>query len=133
LSYTLISPSSIDLCFFTVRQPPTSTLFPYTTLFRSQETRAELAQLSAEVVEPQGWHVRLCPALAKGRAGVALDSRREPDAVRVGLGVEVFDGAGRAVEADLGAVALAGLGVRAVQVWECRDQCEEGWSVGWMR
>src|SRR5699024_11490116 len=84
LSYTLISPSSIDLCFFTVRQPPTSTLFPYTTLFRSQETRAELAQLSAEVVEPQGWHVRLCPALAKGRAGVALYSRREPDAVRVG-------------------------------------------------
>src|SRR5699024_11949154 len=65
-----------------------------------QETRAELAQLSAEVVEPQGWHVRLCPALAKGRAGVALYSRREPDAVRVGFGVEEFDGAGRYVEAE---------------------------------
>src|SRR5699024_12406142 len=125
LSYTLISPSSIDLCFFTVRQPPTSTLFPYTTLFRSQETRAELAQLSAEVVEPQGWHVRLCPALAKGRAGVALYSRREPDAVRVGFGVEEFDGAGRYVEADLGSVTVASLYLPSGEVGTERQQEKE--------
>src|SRR5437762_8995940 len=37
-SYSLISP----LFIFIVRRPPRSTLFPYTTLFRSRELRVEL-------------------------------------------------------------------------------------------
>src|SRR5699024_12423738 len=90
-----------------------------------EETRAELAQLSAEVIEPQGWHVRLCPASAKGRAGVALYSRREPDAVRVGFGVEEFDGAGRYVEADLGSVTVASLYLPSGEVGTERQQEKE--------
>ncbi|WP_243742597.1 exodeoxyribonuclease III [Actinorugispora endophytica] len=74
-----------------------------------QETRAEVAQLPAEVVAPPGWHVVLAPARAKGRAGVAVYSRVEPDAVRVGFGAEEFEGSGRYVEADFGAVSVASL------------------------
>ena len=36
-----------------------------------QETRAEADQLPQGVIAPQGWHVVLAPAAAKGRAGVA--------------------------------------------------------------
>src|SRR5690606_40167892 len=38
--YCLILLSCISLCFFflLIRRPPTSTLFPYTTLFRSKNT-----------------------------------------------------------------------------------------------
>ncbi|PSK98942.1 exodeoxyribonuclease-3 [Murinocardiopsis flavida] len=74
-----------------------------------QETRAEHDQLAPEVLAPEGWHVVLCPAAAKGRAGVALYTRAEPDAVRVGFGVAEFAESGRYVEADLGPVTVASL------------------------
>ncbi|KUJ70137.1 exodeoxyribonuclease III [Streptomyces albus subsp. albus] len=74
-----------------------------------QEVRAEPAQLPAEVREPDGWHVLHAPAAAKGRAGVSLYSRREPDAVRVGFGSAEFDGSGRYAEIDLPGATVASL------------------------
>ncbi|MEU4795171.1 exodeoxyribonuclease III [Streptomyces sp. NPDC023327] len=74
-----------------------------------QEVRAEPQQLPDEVRAPEGWHVVHAPAAAKGRAGVSLYTRREPDRVRVGFGSAEFDGAGRYVEADLPGVTVASL------------------------
>ncbi|MER7988576.1 exodeoxyribonuclease III [Streptomyces noursei] len=74
-----------------------------------QEVRAETAQLPAEVREPAGWHVVHAPAAAKGRAGVSLYTRREPERVRVGFGSAEFDDSGRYVEADLPGVTVASL------------------------
>ncbi|MFF7394130.1 exodeoxyribonuclease III [Streptomyces scabiei] len=74
-----------------------------------QEVRAEPEQLPAGVRQPEGWHVVHAPAAAKGRAGVSLYSRREPDRVRVGFGSAEFDGSGRYVEADLPGVTVASL------------------------
>ncbi|MBO0651809.1 exodeoxyribonuclease III [Streptomyces triculaminicus] len=74
-----------------------------------QEVRAEAHQLPDEVREPEGWHVVHAPAAAKGRAGVSLYSRREPDAVRVGFGSAEFDGSGRYAEIDLPGVTVASL------------------------
>ncbi|OEJ26466.1 exodeoxyribonuclease III [Streptomyces agglomeratus] len=74
-----------------------------------QEVRAEPQQLPAEVREPEGWHVVHAPAAAKGRAGVSLYTRREPERVRVGFGSTEFDGSGRYVEADLPGVTVASL------------------------
>src|SRR5438876_2264679 len=39
--------SSYSICFLTIRQPPRSTLFPYTTLFRSVERPVKAAELFA--------------------------------------------------------------------------------------
>ena len=50
-----------------------------------QEVRAEPEQLPEAVRAPEGWYVTHAPAAAKGRAGVSLYTRREPDAVRVGF------------------------------------------------
>lgn len=74
-----------------------------------QEVRAEPEQLPVAVREPAGWHQTLAPAAAKGRAGVALLSRDEPDDVRIGFGEPEFDDAGRYVEADLPGLTVSSL------------------------
>ncbi|WP_406304583.1 exodeoxyribonuclease III [Streptomyces sp. NBC_00885] len=74
-----------------------------------QEVRAEAHQLPDEVREPEGWHTVHAPALAKGRAGVSLYTRREPDRVRIGFGSSEFDASGRYAEADLPGVTVASL------------------------
>jgi exodeoxyribonuclease-3 len=81
-----------------------------------QEVRAEAHQLPDEVREPDGWHTVHAPAAAKGRAGVSLYTRREPDAVRIGFGSAEFDGSGRYVEADLPGVTVASLYLPSGQV-----------------
>ncbi|MEU3446536.1 exodeoxyribonuclease III [Streptomyces thermolilacinus] len=74
-----------------------------------QEVRADESQLPEAVRAPEGWHAYHAPAAAKGRAGVSLYTRREPDAVRVGFGVSEFDTSGRYLEADLPGVTVASL------------------------
>ncbi len=74
-----------------------------------QEVRAEAKQLPEQVREPEGWHVVHAPAAAKGRAGVSLYTRREPERVRIGFGSDEFDDSGRYVEADLPGVTVASL------------------------
>jgi exodeoxyribonuclease III len=74
-----------------------------------QEVRAAAAQLPAEVREPDGWHVVHAPAAAKGRAGVSLYTRQQPERVRIGFGSDEFDTSGRYVEADLPGLTVASL------------------------
>ncbi|WP_149179632.1 exodeoxyribonuclease III [Streptomyces sp. TRM49041] len=74
-----------------------------------QEVRAEEAQIPDAVRAPEGWYAAHAPAAAKGRAGVSLYTRREPDAVRVGFGASEFDASGRYLEADLPGVTVASL------------------------
>ncbi|QDY77210.1 exodeoxyribonuclease III [Streptomyces qinzhouensis] len=74
-----------------------------------QEVRAEPEQLPEGVRNPEGWFTAHAPSSAKGRAGVSLYTRREPDAVRTGFGSAEFDGSGRYLEADLPGVTVASL------------------------
>lgn len=74
-----------------------------------QEVRAEPEQLPAEVRAPAGWHVVHAPAEAKGRAGVSLYTRDEPERTRIGFGSAEFDTSGRYVEVDLPGVTVASL------------------------
>jgi exodeoxyribonuclease-3 len=74
-----------------------------------QEVRAEEDQLPAELKELDGWHRIYAPAAAKGRAGVALYTRREAERTRIGFGSEEFDASGRYVEIDLPGVTVASL------------------------
>ncbi|WDZ88370.1 exodeoxyribonuclease III [Nocardiopsis sp. HUAS JQ3] len=90
-----------------------------------QETRAEAEQLPTGVVAPEGWHVVLAPAAARGRAGVAVYSRREPDGVRVGFGHAEFEDAGRYVEVDLGGVTVASLYLPSGEVGTERQEEKE--------
>jgi exodeoxyribonuclease III len=74
-----------------------------------QEVRAEPQQLPEHVRTPDGWHVVHAPAATKGRAGVSLYTRREPDRIQVGFGSAEFETSGRYVEVDLPGVTVASL------------------------
>jgi exodeoxyribonuclease-3 len=74
-----------------------------------QEVRAEPGQLPDAAGRPAGWHVVHAPAAAKGRAGVSLYTRREPDGVRIGFGSSEFDGSGRYAEVDLPGLTVGSL------------------------
>jgi exodeoxyribonuclease-3 len=74
-----------------------------------QEVRAEPEQLPGAAREPHGWHAVYAPAATKGRAGVALLSRRAPERVRTGFGSGEFDASGRYAEIDLPGVTVASL------------------------
>src|SRR5690242_20779697 len=69
------------MCFFFLmrRRPPRSTLFPYTTLFRSERHRV----VGVDRHEPEGRQV--------GRTGEDVDRERRPHVVEVGLGVSAVD------------------------------------------
>lgn len=63
-----------------------------------QEVRAATEDLE-QLLGPE-WHIVHDAATAKGRAGVALASRKKATIHRVSLGPEDFDSAGRWLEAD---------------------------------
>lgn len=70
-----------------------------------QEVRArpeELPDAFRAALDEHGWHLRLAPSeTAKGRNGVAVLSRAEPEAVRIGFGDPATDLDGRYLEVDL--------------------------------
>jgi len=77
-----------------------------------QELKACEAQIPAEA-RPEGWHAFFHPAERPGYSGVALYTRRQPDAVHVGLGSVDPDGGwadvdaeGRYLQADFGRLSV---------------------------
>ncbi|GAA4620350.1 exodeoxyribonuclease III [Saccharopolyspora hordei] len=90
-----------------------------------QETRAEPDQLTAAVREPEGWHTVLAPSSVKGRAGVAIYSRTEPEAVRIGFGSAEFDESGRYAEIDLPGLVLGSLYLPSGEVGTPRQDEKE--------
>lgn len=74
-----------------------------------QETRAEHDQLPTSVGDPEGWHTLLAPSADKGRSGIAIYSRIEPEKSRTGFDSGEFDDSGRYAEIDLHDVVIASL------------------------
>lgn len=74
-----------------------------------QEVRAEPDQIPAEILELDGWHTVWAPAAAKGRAGVAVLSRRAPERTAIGFGSAEFDTSGRYAQIDFPGLTVASL------------------------
>ena len=72
-----------------------------------QEVRAFEEQLPDAVRAPRGWHVSFSAAERPGYSGVALYSRRKPDAVQTSLGEDRFDAEGRLQMARFGRLVVA--------------------------
>jgi exodeoxyribonuclease III len=81
-----------------------------------QEVRATLDQLPPDVRAPDGWFATHAPASTKGRAGVAIYSRAEPAAVRVGFGAPEFEDSGRYVEITLPGIVIGSVYVPSGEV-----------------
>ena len=65
-----------------------------------QETKANPSQLSGELTAVPGYCSYFSAPERKGYSGVALYTRREPESVTYGLGIERFDAEGRTIIAD---------------------------------
>jgi exodeoxyribonuclease-3 len=90
-----------------------------------QEVRAEASQLPADVVAPAGWHAHHAPSATKGRNGVSVYSRIEPEQVRIGFGEPEFDDSGRYLEVHLPGLVVASLYLPSGDVGTPRQEEKE--------
>ncbi|MCG8383599.1 MAG: exodeoxyribonuclease III [Gammaproteobacteria bacterium] len=74
-----------------------------------QETKAQISQLSDAVFSPKGYHCFYHDAEKKGYSGVALYSKKAPDAIISGLGFDKYDCEGRMLEARFGNTSIISL------------------------
>ena len=74
-----------------------------------QETRAHPEQCTPRMLRPRGYYGFLHCGERKGYAGVAVYTRKQPDNVRMGMGVADFDNEGRYVQVDFGALSVSSL------------------------
>ena len=74
-----------------------------------QELKAQVDQLTREMLAPEGYHGYFHDAEKKGYSGVGIYTRRQPDRVKVGLGWSEIDSEGRYLQADFGNVSVISL------------------------
>lgn len=65
-----------------------------------QETKAQPDQLEPALRQPDGYYTFWASAERKGYSGVALFSRIEPNAIRLGFGYPEYDAEGRTIVAE---------------------------------
>jgi exodeoxyribonuclease-3 len=71
-----------------------------------QEIKAQQDQIPVEVFEALGYQHHWFPAEKKGYSGVALLSKKRPNRVEVGCGIEAYDREGRILRADFDEVSV---------------------------
>ncbi len=74
-----------------------------------QEVKAQEGDLDAALHAPKGFSASYAMAEKRGYSGVALYSRRAPDAVNRGFGAHEFDPEGRYLEARFGKLSVISL------------------------
>ncbi len=89
-----------------------------------QETKAQVHQLTPEVLQPKGFHGYFHDAEKKGYSGVAIFSKHKPDNVRIGLDLPEWDAEGRYIQADFGNLSVASLYLPSGSSSEIRQQAK---------
>jgi exodeoxyribonuclease III len=74
-----------------------------------QELKAQLADMTLEMLVPQGYFGHFHYAEKKGYSGVGIYSKAKPDRVIEGLGVGDIDAEGRYIEAQFGNLSVISL------------------------
>lgn len=89
-----------------------------------QELKAQEVDLSDEMQRPHGMHGVWHCAQKRGYSGVAIYSKRRPDKVQIGMGIEEFDQEGRFVRADFGNLTVISLYLPSGSSAEERQQAK---------
>jgi exodeoxyribonuclease-3 len=74
-----------------------------------QELKAQAADMSAEMLHPDGYHGYFHYAEKKGYSGVGIYSRKQPEQVTEGIGIADIDAEGRYIRADYGNLSVISL------------------------
>ena len=79
-----------------------------------QETKAHREQLDKNLAEPDGYMAFWNSAEKKGYSGVVTYSKMKPLSVKLGLGLEEYDGEGRVIETEYDAFVLFNISVECI-------------------
>jgi len=71
-----------------------------------QETKAQVEQLDVSVFEKIGYKHYWYSAQKKGYSGVAILTKKTPDHIEYGCGIEKYDYEGRVIRADYGDISI---------------------------
>jgi len=71
-----------------------------------QETKARPEQIPTDLFNEAGYYAYWFSAQKKGYSGVGILTKKEPDNVVIGMGVEKYDNEGRVIRADYGDVSV---------------------------
>ena len=74
-----------------------------------QETKAQPDQIPVFEFQEAGYFTYMHSAVKKGYSGVAILTRKEPDHVEIGIGIDKYDNEGRMIRADYGDVSVASI------------------------
>ena len=74
-----------------------------------QEIKAQVTDLTKEMLNPEGYYGYFHYAEKKGYSGVGIYSKKQPDAVIEGLGIVDIDSEGRYIEARFGNLSVVSL------------------------
>lgn len=75
-------------------------------IFLVQETKAKPNQIEKEAFESAGYHAFAHSAEKPGYSGVAIFSKKKPDHIEEGCGIEKYDREGRVLRADFGELTV---------------------------
>ena len=97
-----------------IRSAWTKNVLPWATsqsadIFCLQELKAQLPDLTSEMMAPDGMHAFYHCAEKKGYSGVGIWSRQKPDQVVEGFDGAEFDAEGRYIRADFGNLSVISL------------------------
>lgn len=67
-----------------------------------QEIKAQEDQIDLLAITSLGYKYYFHPAVKKGYSGVGLLTKKEPDYVKIGMGMDIYDIEGRVIRADYG-------------------------------
>ena len=71
-----------------------------------QETKAQPDQIPVFDFELRGYKTYAHSAIKKGYSGVAILTKKEPDHIQAGLGIQKYDSEGRFIRADFGDISI---------------------------
>ncbi len=71
-----------------------------------QETKAQPEQIDTELFKELGYHSYMVSAEKKGYSGVMILSKKEPDHIEEGCGIDYIDKEGRIIRADYGDLSI---------------------------
>lgn len=74
-----------------------------------QETKAQVDQIPVFEFQEAGYQCFAHSAVKKGYSGVAILTKKEPDHVEIGIGIDKYDFEGRMIRADYGDVSVASI------------------------
>lgn len=92
-----------------------------------QETKAQVDQIPIFEFQEAGYHCYAHSAVKKGYSGVAILTRKEPDHVEIGIGIEKYDFEGRMIRLDFGDVSVASIYHPSGSSGDLRQAFKMGW------